>query len=98
MAAPPGVSRIPSSNRRLAADLRSNGVDVSTQIKQLDAAESDLRELAPDATEDSKRNLYLRTRWIIRDLVLTNPLLDFDQLLFVRRLPEPHALGVATWW
>ncbi len=71
--------------RRLAADLRSNGVDVSTQIKQLDAAESDLRELAPDATEDSTRKLYLRTRWIIRDLVLTNPLLDFDQLLFVKR-------------
>ncbi len=29
--------------------------------------------------------LYLQTRWIVRDLAFSNPLLDFDELLFVKR-------------
>jgi hypothetical protein len=71
--------------RRLASELRRRGVEVAGFLRELDAAEADLRGLAPRSTEDDRRQLYLRTRWIIRRLVFSNPLLNIDRLLFVKR-------------
>jgi len=74
--------------RRLAADLGKSGVDVASHLRELDAAERRLRSLPADAPESERRQLYLDTRWIIRRLVFANPLLNFDQLLFVKRFTQ----------
>jgi hypothetical protein len=73
--------------RRLANDLRRAGADVSTFVKELDAAAARLRSLPADSAEDAKR-LYLDTRWIVRRLVFSNPLLNFDRLLLVKRFTQ----------
>jgi len=41
--------------------------------------------LPADVPEETLRGLYLEVRWVLRRLVLANPLLDFDKLLFVKR-------------
>ncbi len=45
---------------------------------------SDLASLPPDA---SAQSLYLRARALQRQLVLASPLLDFDAILFTKRVP-----------
>jgi hypothetical protein len=74
--------------RKLAAYLTQCGVDTSQHLASLDQAEEKLRSLPGDAPEDARRQLYLETRWIVRQLVFTNPLLDFDRLLFVKRFTQ----------
>lgn len=74
--------------RRLAEDLRLEGVNVEPFVLQLDEAAGRLAALPPDAGEQAQRDVYLRTRWIIRRLVFANPLLDFDRLLFVKRFTQ----------
>ncbi len=74
--------------RLLALELRQRGVDVDRHTKQLDEAARRLAELSPDASEQIKRQLYLDTRWTIRQLVFSDPLLDFDRLLFVKRFTQ----------
>ena len=34
-----------------------------------------------------RRALYLKARWAVRHMALANPLLDFDDLVFVKRAP-----------
>lgn len=74
--------------RKLAEDLRHEGVDVAPFIQKLDAAARKLENLPQDASEEGLRELYFETRWIVRELALVNPLLDFDQLLFVKRFTQ----------
>ena len=53
---------------------------------------------APDAT---RRALYFRAHWAIREMALANPLLSFDTLLFVKRAPTmfPHMSDqFYGWW
>ena len=74
--------------RKLAADLRGAGTEVTPWLGKLDAAAQRLRLLPKDAGEEPRRALYLQTRWIVRGLVFANPALDFDQLLFVKRFTQ----------
>jgi mono/diheme cytochrome c family protein len=74
--------------RRLATDLRHAGLDVEPYLVELDAAARRLDALPADAGEQAQRELYLQTRWLVRRLVLANPLLDFDRLLFVKRFTQ----------
>jgi len=74
--------------RRLAEDLRHAGLEVEPYAAQLDEAARRLDALPADAGEQAQRELYLQTRWIVRRLVLANPLLDFDRLLFVKRFTQ----------
>ena len=74
--------------RALAAQLQTDGHDVSAHLRELDGAAARLAALPPDAPEEARRALYLETRWIARRLVLANPLLDFDKLLFVKRFTQ----------
>ena len=74
--------------RKLAAHLSQCGVDVSPHLGALDQAEERLRALPGDAPEAERRRIYLDTRWIVRQLVFANPLLDFDHLLFVKRFTQ----------
>lgn len=74
--------------RRLAEDLRHEGVHVEPYLTLLDEAARQLAALPPDAGQPARRDLYLRTRWIIRRLVFANPLLNFDRLLLVKRFTQ----------
>ncbi|MCL5095968.1 MAG: GH36 C-terminal domain-containing protein, partial [Candidatus Omnitrophica bacterium] len=37
------------------------------------------------------RGLYLRARWLNREIALANPLMDFGKLLFVKRIPTSYS-------
>jgi len=43
--------------------------------------------LTPFSPATTRRELYFNARWAIRRMALANPLLDFDDLLFVKRVP-----------
>ena len=47
------------------------------------------------------RESYQRARWLVREMALANPLLDFDSILFVKRAPGmlPHISDqYYGWW
>jgi len=84
----------------LAADLMRAGVDVDRQMTTLQQAALRLQQPntlpGPDA-----RELYLDVRRAGRSMSLANPLLDFDDLLFVKRHPStyPHMSDqYYGWW
>ena len=71
----------------LAADLRRLGADVSAQEQVLRDVQQRFGQLGSDAAAEERRELYLKARWAVRQMALANPLLDFDDLLFVKRVP-----------
>lgn len=73
--------------RALAASLQQNGVDVATAAAELDRAERQWKQLPEKAADAERRSMYLGMRGTIRRIALANPLLDFDSILFVKRVP-----------
>ena len=71
----------------LAADLQRLGADVADQEQALREVEQRLNALGQGISGDQRRELYLQARWAVRRMALANPLLDFDDLLFVKRVP-----------
>ena len=74
--------------RRLAADLARCGVAVGAWETELQQAADTLDRLPDDASPETRKQLYLRARWTVRRLALSNPLLDFDRLLIVKRFTQ----------
>ena len=74
--------------RKLAAELQQAGVDCAPLLRKLDEAGQRLQALPKDASDEPRRALYLQVRWIVRGLVFSNPDLDFDRLLFVKRFTQ----------
>ena len=68
--------------RLLALDLRAMGVDTSVGEKEIDACETALQ------TGVNAKELYLRVRLAVRRLAFSNPLLKFNNLLFVKRFGQ----------
>lgn len=85
----------------LAENLRQSGAKVDGQEKMLRQVAERLKAL-PDATpEEVRRKLYLQARWAVREMALNNPLLDFETILFVKRVPPafPHMSDqYYGWW
>jgi len=51
-----------------------------------------LRELTERSAQDtSPAELYHRVRWLKRRIALANPLMNFDQLLFCKRVPTSYS-------
>jgi len=67
----------------MAEALRHEGVEVEEAVRALHA----LAERAQDAPPATRRELYLDAREVLRQLTFANPLLAFDDLLFVKRVP-----------
>jgi len=88
-AAAPGmawpVQEVIERGRRLVRERQGQGVAAGEQAKALDAAARRLADLPAGAPEEARRQLYLEARRAVRRLVLADPLLAFDKLLFVRR-------------
>lgn len=86
---------------KLAEDLRHLGAEVDMQEKTLRQAAERLKELAEDAPEKVQRELYFQACWTVRKMALSNPLLDFDTILFAKRAPGmfPHICDqYYGWW
>ena len=71
--------------RALVSDLRPG-----------DAAVAELEQLGtlaarPDTSLDERRAIYLRTRWLKRQVLLSNPRMQFGQLLFAKRVPTSYS-------
>lgn len=73
--------------RELVQCLRRMGVETSSYETRLEAASETLSQLPADASPREGRKSYLTVRRTVREMSLANPLLDFDDLLFVKRVP-----------
>ncbi len=71
----------------LAESLRAMGVDTTSHAARLNEAAEAAARLGPDAAATERRVSYLAARQTVRELSLANPLLDFEDLLFVKRVP-----------
>ncbi len=78
------VREIVAHGWELAAELESLGLDVETERADLERVE---RECGRADPRDVGETLYLEARWIQRRLTLAHPILDFDELLFAKRVP-----------
>jgi len=74
--------------RLLAADLVKAGVETERLERAFLEIEARLKELPPVGKSEVRRELYLRARRAVRELVFKNPLLDFGRLLFVKRFTQ----------
>ena len=77
--------------QELTARLRPNAdltelEPLSAQLARLDSRLTELETLQA-VPEETRRGIYLETRWLARRIAFCNPLLDFDRLLFVKRHP-----------
>ena len=86
---------------KLAEGRRGLGASVDAQVQRLHQVSQQFQKLPADAPEPVKRELYVRARWAVRKMALANPLLDFDTILFVKRVPPafPHMSDqYYGWW
>ncbi len=95
------TARIIDRGRKLAAHLRTLGVETDPEIGALEALAKQLAGLpaAPDAA--LQKRVYLEAHWIVRALTLRNPLIDFDTVLFAKGMPTrfPHLSDQHYgWW
>jgi mono/diheme cytochrome c family protein len=81
------VIRVIERGRMLAADLQQRGVDVDQELRRLQQIRDELEAGEDEPAEDARRDALLQAQWSVRRLALANPLLDFEDLLFVKRVP-----------
>ena len=81
------VAEILAHCRRLAEELQAQGLDVSMDR---DAITSLAERVEALPAETVGKALYLEARWIQRRLTLAHPILDFDSMLFAKRVPAGY--------
>ncbi|OHB85146.1 MAG: hypothetical protein A2V98_25575, partial [Planctomycetes bacterium RBG_16_64_12] len=81
------VAEVVQSGLKLAEDLGRLGASVGPELETLREVARALEGLPDNALASLRRELYLKARWEVRGMALANPLLDFDDLLFVKRVP-----------
>ncbi|KAB2853714.1 MAG: discoidin domain-containing protein, partial [Bauldia sp.] len=81
---PRRTAEIVARSRRLAAELAADGVETGDALADLERLVGRLTREGADA---SPLETYLEARWIQRRLTLRIPLLDFDAILFAKRVP-----------
>ena len=74
--------------RRLAEDLTQMSVETGPLAAELQRLEDEYKKLDAKASDEVQRELYLQARRTVRRLAFSNPLLDFDELLFVKRFTQ----------
>ncbi len=98
---PSVVSQSIQRGQRLADALRSLSVSTHEPAERLARIEADVATWEHETDEARWRSAYFDVRQIVRSLALSNPLLDFDQILFVKRAPTmfPHLSDqYYGWW
>lgn len=81
------IDQVIERGLRLAESLRALGADVTHDESALREVAAQSKALAADVPDSTRRELYLRARWAVRRMTMANPLLDFDDLLLVKRVP-----------
>ncbi|MHB8974265.1 MAG: HzsA-related protein [Pirellulaceae bacterium] len=74
--------------RLLAADLQKSGLDTTSLVRELDAVAARLAQVSDKTPYDELRALYFDARRAVRAIAFANPLLQFDQLLFLKRFTQ----------
>ncbi len=85
----------------LAESLQQSGAKIDAQEKTLLRLAERLKQLSEDAPDRVRRQLYLQARWAVRKMALKNPLLDFESIVFAKRVPPafPHMSDqYYGWW
>lgn len=85
---PRRVAEILSNCRRMVARRTAQGVDIGDDAAALDRLASRVRGL--EAARIGREE-YLAARWLQRRLILCDPLLDFESVLFVKRVPGSYS-------
>ena len=104
IAAPPRpyqIAKVVERGLLLAENLRRAGAGIDTQEKTLGSLAERLKQPGADAPGEINRKLYLQARRAVREMALANPLLDFDRIVFVKRVPPafPHMSDqYYGWW
>ncbi len=86
---------------KLARSLQDLGGRVEAELRILKEVAERAKSLAPDARDGEEKLLYLQARGAVRRMALSNPLLNFDTILFVKRAPGtlPHMSDqYYGWW
>ncbi|MHC4171272.1 MAG: TolB family protein, partial [Planctomycetota bacterium] len=87
---------------RSGAEAVSDGQDPQARHERtLRDIARQLKGLAGDTSDDKRRRLYFQARWTVRAMALSNPLLDFDRIVFAKRVPPafPHMSDqYYGWW
>jgi len=92
------VALVVERGLKLAESQRRSGAAVAGPVAVLRQVADELKNAA---TAEACRALYFRAHWAVRDMALANPLLAFDELLFVKRAPGifPHMSDqYYGWW
>lgn len=77
-----------NSGRQLASWLRQEGVTVKWFENEANEITQQYESFAAGADDSANAGLYLRARRAVRKLVFSNPLLDFERLLLVKRFTQ----------
>jgi hypothetical protein len=92
------TARIVTRGLKLAENLEHLGLNVDEQVRSLNSLNNQLQD---QASEKLRRDIYLQARWIVRRMMFSNPLLNFDTILFAKRAPGvlPHMSDqYYGWW
>lgn len=95
------TNRVIERGVRLAASLARLGANVEKGERKLAALKSRLAAAGPAMSEQDARSLFLEAHWAVRELAFSNPLFDFDRVLFVKRATSmlPHMSDqYYGWW
>lgn len=95
------AASVAEAGLKLAADLGPRGVNVAAAVRRLQEIAAQAQALPPNSDSQKQRELYLQAQHVVRGLALSNPLLNFDSILFVKRRPTrfPHMSDqYYGWW
>jgi hypothetical protein len=95
------IQMVVARGLNLAEGQRRFGKDVAPAVHLLQEVSQQVKSLPARASQDVRRQLYLRARRAVRTLALQNPLLGFDQILFAKHAPGlfPHVADQNYgWW
>lgn len=95
------VAEIVTRGRKLAESLRHLGVNVDEQARTLNSLGDSSEKLRRDSPAALRQELYVQARSVVRTMAFSNPLLNFDTILFVKRAPGtlPHMSDqYYGWW
>ena len=82
------VVDILKKSQHRAAELRRDGVDVSAPAGRLEKLIARVKGMPGDKID---QETYFTARWILRELALADPLLDFRSLLVTKRVPGTYS-------
>ena len=95
------IAKVIERGLKLADSQRLLGADVETGTRLLRELQQRLQNLPADAPEEAAVSCTSKAHWAVRKMALSNPLLNFDNLLFVKRAPTmfPHMSDQHYgWW